>query len=349
MQMLLAQINTLPTNLREKRPDVPEAIGQFVMRCLEKKADRRPDNAQVLINNFEYWEDEPARLDWARVEQERMAREKSGTKRTEREKADELRLAQEMQEAVARIKAERQRRASANTQVGRNLDSDANRFGITVGASAVFMPAGEALGGRSQPSPTFPGDPSNNPYKGRTGQELPTPPSGIRSKRWVVLSAAAITIGSGVWYFSARSVGVTNNSSARMSLRHDPPRVGGKGNNSETLSPISQTARPGVGANRQTEERAASVSQALAANDNGSAESREQAKPIGAKDKISRAGLEKQIRGWITEADVDYADGLYDDSIRLYEKALNVDPSNQELQKKIQRARKAKTTEESIH
>ena len=64
---------------------------------------------------------------------------------------------------------------------------------------------------------------------------------------------------------------------------------------------------------------------------------------------LSKAGAEKQIKGWITEADSDYNDGLYEDAIKLYEKALKADPGNRQLQTKLQRARKAKTTEESLH
>jgi tetratricopeptide (TPR) repeat protein len=62
-----------------------------------------------------------------------------------------------------------------------------------------------------------------------------------------------------------------------------------------------------------------------------------------------RRAVEREIREWIAEADGDRDDGRYDDAIRLYEKALKVDPNNHELKKKIQLTKSAKAAEESLH
>jgi len=44
---------------------------------------------------------------------------------------------------------------------------------------------------------------------------------------------------------------------------------------------------------------------------------------------------------------MDLDDGVYADAIKLYEKALKVDPANREVKAKLAKARKAKATEES--
>jgi len=47
-ELLLRQVNELPQPLRERRPDVPEALDAVVLRCLEKEPDRRFQSMREL-------------------------------------------------------------------------------------------------------------------------------------------------------------------------------------------------------------------------------------------------------------------------------------------------------------
>jgi serine/threonine protein kinase len=302
MQMILAQINTVPPDVRTKRPDVPEAIGHLVMRCLEKMANQRPVNAQGLIDGIERWE----------VERGRMVYKKS-----EKRKIDQ--------------------------RANKIPDSDPSRFRAVTNASSVFAPpVGRpvALGHR------MPVDPSAIPPAARTSLESSTPPEN-RHKFWLVVLLVAAATGFGIWYFSMHSVNFTKGPSTRISAPRGPSEASDQGANRETVSDTSQTAKQDVNSNHP-KERERFTAQGPAKNGRREVAS-DQAKLSSDEDRISKTNLEKQTKGWITEADADYDDGLYNDAIALYEKALKIDPNNQEIQKKIERARRAKDTEESIH
>jgi serine/threonine protein kinase len=60
------------------------------------------------------------------------------------------------------------------------------------------------------------------------------------------------------------------------------------------------------------------------------------------------ARTQKLVRELVAEANVDYEHGSYAHAIALYEKALRLDSTNSELQRQIQRAKRAKATEESL-
>jgi serine/threonine protein kinase len=55
MEWILAHVQTPPKTFREFRPDleVPPALAQVVMRCLEKDPARRPPSAEALIEDLE--------------------------------------------------------------------------------------------------------------------------------------------------------------------------------------------------------------------------------------------------------------------------------------------------------
>jgi serine/threonine protein kinase len=64
MEMLIAHMQTPPTPIQTLCPDlqIPEAIANVVMRCLEKDRDRRPASAKALIEELELAESGRARL-----------------------------------------------------------------------------------------------------------------------------------------------------------------------------------------------------------------------------------------------------------------------------------------------
>ena len=49
VQMLIGQINTAPQPISARRPELPQGIGDVVMRCLEKDPARRPASGSALI------------------------------------------------------------------------------------------------------------------------------------------------------------------------------------------------------------------------------------------------------------------------------------------------------------
>jgi serine/threonine-protein kinase len=53
VEMLIAHIQMPPPPIRSRHPEIPEAVAALVMRCLEKKPERRPADAQRLIDEIE--------------------------------------------------------------------------------------------------------------------------------------------------------------------------------------------------------------------------------------------------------------------------------------------------------
>ena len=51
--LLAAHLSEEPPPLHQVRADVPAALASLVMRCLEKDADRRPQNAQQILTALE--------------------------------------------------------------------------------------------------------------------------------------------------------------------------------------------------------------------------------------------------------------------------------------------------------
>src|SRR5690606_32091249 len=52
-QLMAAHISEVPSHIALKRPDVPRALAELIMRCLEKEPARRPANATDVAQSLE--------------------------------------------------------------------------------------------------------------------------------------------------------------------------------------------------------------------------------------------------------------------------------------------------------
>ncbi len=379
MQMLMAQINTRPAYIRTRRPDLPEAIASLVMRCLEKLPDQRPGSGNVLIEEIEYWEEEPARLARAKAEQERMARERADAKRTQRDKAEQERLAQEMAEATARIKAEREQRDREKAEAEHTERyPEVAQSGSQARPNAVpSSAAGPSEAGRQRGTAAPVGASSvQDRAEKRGGMPLPAKPS---RRSWAVIAFVVVLLGFGAWYFSAGPARDTNRRETRTSVPQSSPGTGGEG--PAAPSPASQTETPGkaaptagsaTGASASPPQipppvsKPASDSRTRPAGGSGSAKTGagstggRASAPVTASPKPPAADKtiqspqggaqrsvveEKEIKGAKTLCKFHYDNGEYDNAIKACQEGLNLDPSNAELKELMRKVRNAKAND----
>ncbi|MBV9765151.1 MAG: protein kinase [Acidobacteriaceae bacterium] len=171
------------------------------------------------------------------------------------------------------------------------------------------------------------------PAEQENEQEQPARARGmsLRGKLWVGIAAGVVVLGALIWHFSAGSAGV------KSQPRAETAAVGSGSSESTTRT---RPENPPATSQLKIPSPVASVPHEV---------SKQAARPTAADAAAHKAEIEKRIRAWVTEADVDYEDGLYDDAIRLYQTALNLSPKNQAVLSKIRRARRAKETENALN
>lgn len=178
----------------------------------------------------------------------------------------------------------------------------------------------------------------------------PAPAAAPRKANWVVWAAVpvvAIVLGVGAWYFLGHTGGAQVSS---------PPATPSPA--PETTAP---TASPAAGAGSgpqspaQQAPGAATPATGVPAEGaaTGAAAKPEESKPTETKAEETKPAEKKPVdmravQALKTEGDLDYDKGLYDDAIRAYRKGLALDPGNKMLIQQINRARKAKQTEEKL-
>ncbi|MGO9272713.1 MAG: protein kinase domain-containing protein [Terriglobia bacterium] len=240
-EMMIAHARTPPRPI-ERTPhgaEVPDAIGALVMRCLEKDPAQRPPNARALIEEIEYWEEEPARRD-REAEQERMAREQAEAKRAELE-----RLARETAEAAAKLKAERELQAAKETELQRTelYGEGDHPFPGSASGPAEVLGDGTGAGGaevwRAEPPRPHDAAPPEVPpaltpvatasAEAASAREQIAPGHG-RSRRGLAIAAVAVgalLLGSAVWFLRRGSTRVTNQASHQVSSPRSVSPTGG--------------------------------------------------------------------------------------------------------------------------
>jgi tRNA A-37 threonylcarbamoyl transferase component Bud32 len=100
----------------------------------------------------------------------------------------------------------------------------------------------------------------------------------------------------------------------------------------EPSAPPEETPAPPETKQESTKEKTAATEQARAAEEL----------------RVAAARRREQVAAAVRQGDLFYQNGRYDNAIREYEKGLSVDPSSVVLRQKIDRAKKAKATEEAL-
>jgi serine/threonine-protein kinase len=314
MAILIAHIQGTPCDLREYRPDVPDAIANLVMRCLEKKPDQRPGSGKAVIEEIEWWKkaltgDQAAR---SRAEEQRRTRARGDEERATQVQVERERPAPE-QAAEPRAPG-----AALPEPVALSPEPDQARIRTASGS----LPAS------AQPARPPMDSPSS------------APPARARKALWTGVALGIVALGIGVWFFSANSSGLKSSAQGPNSGRVDSTA----GAQPEGQPPASQAAEHG----NPGQAPSSQVSSSTSAAPEPQASLRSAARTSEAESQARTAEVERQVKASTTEGDVDYDDGLYDDAIRAYRAGLRADPENAQLKARIKRAQKAKETEAAL-
>jgi len=370
IQMMMAHVQTRPRPIKEAKrgAHIPDAIAGLVMRCLEKSPDRRPASGRALIEEIEYWEDEPARLVRAKAEQERVAGERAEAKRAELQKAEEERRLREMAEALAKLKAERELRASEEAKSERTA-----RHGEEGAKPPVAPPLGatELLNDGVAPALR----PAPRRSMGTTASEVrPAPPwvatdtpeatkpleplaqiRGRSLRRLTVAAAAAsaVALGAVAWYFLAvanKPIVEPPGPSSGVRTSVDESRPPESPAASTPVPPKTEPEKPSApkpdtrlpARNPPPPAKAAAASPQAGEGDSGAVPQRPQPGVMV----LRKTTVDpKAIKEELTLGRFYYDQGEYDNAMAECDKGLKLDPSNADLQKLLSKIKNAKTTE----
>ncbi|HEV2494000.1 MAG TPA: protein kinase [Terriglobia bacterium] len=187
--------------------------------------------------------------------------------------------------------------------------------------------------GWTEAAPT-PATPIHEDQPPQPVEPLPPVPRKAGWAVWAAVPLVAIVLGVGAWYFLTHTGGsqtgappVTSSPPAETPTA---PSANSGAVQQPATQPASGTAAPAGGA---PADNAAA----------GAGAKPEESKPVEKKPVDTRA-----VQALKAEGDLDYDKGQYDDAIRAYRKGLALDPGNRVLTQEINRARKAKQTEEKL-
>ncbi len=319
MAMILAHLQARPTPFQTVRPDlhVPEAIAAIVMRLLEKQPEMRPASAKALIAEIE------------RAESEVLSPRATLRALPENVYSPHA-AAGELQSALRGTPA-----------------PEANRPPAPVARAPISPP---------RPAPAAAPVPRPAPAP-RPAAPVP-PPRPVKSSQWGIWAAVGILIiglAGGGWYISSRPTTPEPQSQTATPTSTPPASAAGPPAGSTTTTPTEppaqkpETAQP-VTENRptpsSTSERPAPVGVTKAppvSPPNRKVEVIRQPEPQ--KPTIDP----KQITAAIKMGDFYFDRGEYDSAVGEYQRGLRLDPTNQVLKAKIDRARRAKSAEEKLN
>jgi serine/threonine protein kinase len=320
MAMILAHLQAQPTPFQTVRPDlhVPEGIAAIVMRLLAKQPETRPSSARALI-----------------AEIERAEAEIGSPQATLRALPENIysphAAASELQSAL---------RAGHASEGSR--------------APAARPPA--APPPRSAPAAAPAPRPVVAPPPPRPAAVPPQP----RSSQWGIWAAVAILVAGlagGGWYFSSRSSApeppaespAANPAPSSATTEHPNQSTAPAASEPQTTVVQPETSQPAeehritpsAQPERPAPTRAAKPAPAPPPTRN--------VQVVRAPEPQKPAIDPKQITAAIKMGDFYFERGEYDSAMGEYQRGLELDPANQALRAKIDRARKAKAAEEKLN
>lgn len=340
MEMLLAHLQTPPMNIRAVRPElqIPEPVANLVMRLLEKKPEHRPASARALIDEIERAEAAatgpavpPAVIEGTRVVPPRSSYSPDA--------AEALRSA-----LRARPPA---RRGAAPVSVATPPPAALSEVELRPAAPPRQGPQAQPV---ARPA------------------AVPAAPRPAKSSQWGIWAGVVILLvglAGGTWYFVEHSTSPAPGTQAPAAAPSSSPPV-------ETSQPASQPSGTSTGSTPSAEPapvrtqpvRPAVESQQKTASPKEPRPfvkvTREQSAPQTASPSIVReiarepepekpAVDPRQINAAIKVGDVFLDRGEYDSAIMEYQRGLILDPTNQKLKARIERARRAKAAEERLN
>ena len=338
MEMLLAHLQKLPTNIHAVRPElqIPDPVANLVMRLLEKKPEQRPADARTLI--------------------------------AEIERAEAAVAASPALPAAANATWIPTSRSSYSPDAQRSaLHSSAPvRGGAAQASVATPPPAAAPPVAEPPPAPA----PRPSPQARPAARAAPPPPVPRPAKQaqwgiWAAVGILIVGLGGGTWYFVDR--GASHAPETQTPAPALPSSPAG-----ETSQPAGQPAGTSSSPSPQAEPAAAQPEPARSAahagqNAGAAAEPRQPrrlAQPPTAQTTAAQPpGREavppprpgkpavdpKQISAAIKLGDFFLDRGAYDNAIQEYQRGLNLDPTNAALKTSIERAQRAKAAEERLN
>jgi len=343
MEMLLAHLQVLPMNVRAVRPglQIPEPVANLVMCLLEKKPEQRPADARTLI--------------------------------AEIERAEAIAAAPAEVPASAKATWVVTPRSSYSPDAAEALrealrSSPPARRGAVQASVATPPPAAGPPVVEPPPAPA----PAPRPAPPVRAAARPAPPSlaprPAKSSQWGIWAAVAILVvglAGGTWYFVEHSASPAPETQAPAPAPSPSlPAV----NTQPTSQPSETSATPSPQA-EPAPERHEPVRQAVESprstvtprepqpfvKPTRPQPSQETTTPPPIREVAPEPEPEKpavdpkKISAAMKLGDVFLDRGEYDSAIQEYQRGLMLDPTNEKLKARIERARRAKAAEERLN
>jgi serine/threonine protein kinase len=342
MEMLLAHLQKLPTDIHAVRPElqIPDPVARIVMRLLEKKPEQRPADARTLIAEIE---------------------------RAEAAVAASAAVPPAAKETF--IPASRSSYSPHAAEALRSaLSSSPPPARRSVAPASVATPP-------PAPPHVVESPPAAAPAPRPAPQARPVPPPAVvrpaKQSQWGIWAAVGILIvglAGGTWYFVDRAASHAPKTQVPAPTSPSPPV--------ETTAPASQPAgQPAETAPQpiRNAEHAPTGSEPVrpavetpksSSGERGSPQPQRGTQPkpaetiatqppsreVASPTKPEKPAVDpKKISAAIKLGDFFLDRGAYDDAIQEYQRGLNVDPTNQTLKARIERARRAKAAEERLN